>query len=108
MKGKQRVLVTGFGIVSPIGNGVDENLAGLRAGKDGVGPVTGFDVSKTRCKTAGQVNDQWLKDVFPANRRVRRLHRSSRMVAGSLVEAMSMAGPVKPELVIFSTSVGAM
>jgi 3-oxoacyl-[acyl-carrier-protein] synthase II len=108
MKEKQRVLITGFGVVSPIGNGADENLAGLRAGRDGVSPVTAFDVSKTRCKTAGQVRDEGLKDVFPVNRRARRLHRSSRMVAASLVEAMSMAGPASPELLVFSTSAGAM
>src|ERR1700756_1893472 len=108
MKEKQRVLVTGFGIVSPIGNGAGETLAGLRAGRDGFSPVTAFDVSKTRCKTAGQVNDDWLKDVFPANRRTQRLHRSSRMAAAALVEAMSMAGAMNPELVVFSTSVGAM
>src|SRR5260370_20051545 len=108
MKEKQRVLVTGLGIVPPCGNGASENLAGLRAGRDGVSTVTAFDVSKTRCKPAGQVNDDWLKDVFPANRRTRRLHRSSRMVAAALVEAMSMAGTTSPELVVFSTSVGAM
>ena len=106
MKEKHRVLVTGFGIVSPIGNGAGETLAGLRAGRDGVSPVTAFDVSKTRCKTAGQVNDDWLKDVFPSNRRTQRLRRSSRMVAAALVEAMSMAGAMNPELVVFSTSVG--
>src|SRR5258707_10673182 len=105
MKEKQRVLVTGFGIVSPIGNGASENLAGLRAGRDGVSTVTAFDVSKTRCKTAGQVNDDWLKDVFPANRRTQRLHRRSRMVAAALEAAMSMAGATSPELVAFSTSV---
>jgi 3-oxoacyl-[acyl-carrier-protein] synthase II len=108
MKEKRRVLITGFGIVSPIGCGVDENLAGLRAGKDAVSPVLAFDVSKTRCKTAGQVNDEWLKDVFPDNRRFRRLHRSSRMVAASMEEAVSMAGSANPEFVVFSTSAGAM
>jgi 3-oxoacyl-[acyl-carrier-protein] synthase II len=108
MKVKQRVLITGIGIVSPIGKGIGENLAGLRAGRDGVSPVTAFDTSKTRCKTAGQVNDDSLKDVFPDNRRFRRLHRSSRMVAAALAEALSMAGPVRPELIVFSTSAGAM
>jgi 3-oxoacyl-[acyl-carrier-protein] synthase II len=108
MSGNQRVLVTGFGIVSPIGRGADENLAGLQEGRDGVSSVTAFDASKTRCKTAGQVNDDWLKDVFPANRRTQRLHRSSRMVAASLVEAVSMAGWPSPELVVFATSAGAM
>ena len=102
------MLVTGLGIVSPVGRGVDENLAGLREGRDGVRPITTFDVSKTRCKTAGQVNDDWLTDVFPARRQTRRLHRSSRMVAASLTEAISMAGQATPELVVFSTSAGAM
>ena len=108
MKEKQRVLVTGFGIVSPIGNGTGENLAGLLAGRDGVSPVSAFDVSKTRCKTAGQVNDESLQAVFPANRRIKRLHRSSRMVAACVVEAMSMAGSPSPDLLVFSTSAGAM
>jgi 3-oxoacyl-[acyl-carrier-protein] synthase II len=108
MKEKQRVLITGFGIVSPIGNGAGENLAGLLAGRDGVSPVTAFDVSKTRCKTAGQVNDESLPAFFAGNRRIKRLHRSSRLVAASLAEAMSMAGSPTPELVVFSTSVGAM
>lgn len=108
MNGKRRVLVTGFGIVSPIGRNASENLAGLQQGRDAVRPVTRFDVSKTRCKTAGQVDDDWLRDVFPARRRTARLHRSARMVAASLGEAVSMAGRPSPELMVFATSVGAM
>ena len=107
-KRKPRVLVTGFGIVSPIGRGAVDNLTGLQEGRDGVRPVTAFDVSRTRCKTAGQVNDDWLEDVFSASRRNRRLHRSSRMVAASLTEAISMAGRPNPELMVFATSAGAM
>jgi 3-oxoacyl-[acyl-carrier-protein] synthase II len=49
-----------------------------------------------------------LEDVFPARRQARRLHRSSRMVAAALTEAFSMAGRATPELVVFSTSAGAM
>jgi 3-oxoacyl-[acyl-carrier-protein] synthase II len=108
MNGKQRVLVTGFGIVSPIGRNAADNLAGLRDGRDAVSKVTAFDVSKTRCKTAGQVSDDWLSDVFPVSRRTQRLHRSSRMVAAALKEAMSMAGGPSPELIVFSTSAGAI
>lgn len=108
MNRKKRVLVTGFGIVSPIGCNVRENLAGLQQGRDAVTPVTRFDVSKTRCKTAGQVDDDWLKDIFPVRRRTERLHRSARMVAASLGEAILMAGRPSPELMVFATSVGAM
>jgi 3-oxoacyl-[acyl-carrier-protein] synthase II len=108
MNRRQKVFVTGFGIVSPIGCGARDNLVGLREGRDGVRPVTAFDVSKTRCKTAGQVNDEWLADVFPTSRRSRRLHRSSPMVAAAFEEALSMAAHSTPQLVVFSTSAGAM
>jgi 3-oxoacyl-[acyl-carrier-protein] synthase II len=108
MNRRQKVFVTGFGIVSPIGRGARDNLVGLREGRDGVRPVTAFDVSKTRCKTAGQVNDEWLADVFPTSRRSRRLHRSSPMVAAAFLEALSMAAHPTPQLVVFSTSAGAM
>jgi 3-oxoacyl-[acyl-carrier-protein] synthase II len=108
MNKKQKVLVTGFGIVSPVGRSAGENLAGLQRGKDGVSPVTAFDVSKTRCKTAGQVKDEWIDDILPLGRRSERLHRSSRMIAASLAEAVSMAGRPEPELIVFATSAGAM
>jgi 3-oxoacyl-[acyl-carrier-protein] synthase II len=108
MNKKQRVLVTGFGIVSPVGRNASDNLSGLQTGRDGVTPVTAFDVSKTRCKTAGQVNDGWFNDIFSSGRRSKHLHRSSRMLASALGEAISMAGQPQPELMVCATSAGAM
>ena len=42
---KRRVVVTGLGAVTPIGNNVKDFWAGIRAGKVGIGPITKFDTT---------------------------------------------------------------
>src|SRR5438067_857354 len=54
--GSVRVAVVAAGVISPLGFGLDETLASLRANKDCVSPVTRFDVEKCRCKAAGQIS----------------------------------------------------
>ncbi|HSR57608.1 MAG TPA: beta-ketoacyl-ACP synthase II [Candidatus Binataceae bacterium] len=53
----RRVVVTGLGLVTPLGTGVDKNWEALMAGRSGVGPVTRFDVSAFPVKIAGEVKD---------------------------------------------------
>ncbi|MEQ1440567.1 beta-ketoacyl-ACP synthase II [Fontimonas sp. SYSU GA230001] len=66
---RRRVVVTGLGIVSPVGNDVDTAWKNILAGKSGIGPITGFDVSAYTTKFAGLVKDfrpeEWMsvKDV---------------------------------------------
>ena len=43
---KRRVVVTGLGAVTPIGNNVKDFWAGIRAGKVGIGPITKFDTQQ--------------------------------------------------------------
>src|SRR5580700_11632150 len=102
----QRVLITGFGIVSPLGGDNAENLNSLRNGVDCVSPVTAFDVSKTRCRTAGQVPNEWLKE--PMTRKNRRLDRSSLMMLQATREAIRTAGQFFPEMMVIATSSGGM
>lgn len=52
-----RVVVTGIGVLTPIGNNLAEFSEGLRAGRDGIAPVTRFDVSKHRCQLAGELKN---------------------------------------------------
>ena len=51
----RRVVVTGLGMVTPLGVGVDHNWKQILAGKSGIGRITGFDVDDIACQIAGQV-----------------------------------------------------
>lgn len=53
----RRVVVTGVGLVTPLGTGVDKTWEGLCAGKSGVGPITRFDTSDYGVKIAAEVKD---------------------------------------------------
>jgi 3-oxoacyl-[acyl-carrier-protein] synthase II len=54
---KRRVVITGIGIVSPVGNTKDEFWSSITSGKGGVGLITKFDVSEYTSKIAGEVKD---------------------------------------------------
>jgi 3-oxoacyl-[acyl-carrier-protein] synthase II len=53
----RRVVVTGVGLISPVGIGTGETWAALLASCGGIGPITAFDASEFNCRIAGQVND---------------------------------------------------
>ena len=48
----KRVVVTGMGVISPIGLDLESYWTGLRTGKCGIGPVTLFDASRLACRVA--------------------------------------------------------
>jgi len=52
---RRRVVITGLGIVSPVGNTVQEAWSNIVAGKSGIGPVTRFDASRLASRIAGEV-----------------------------------------------------
>ncbi|MCF8198408.1 MAG: beta-ketoacyl-ACP synthase II [Sulfuritalea sp.] len=54
---RRRVVVTGLGLVSPVGNSVPEAWDNLVAGKSGIGPITRFDASAISARIAGEVKD---------------------------------------------------
>lgn len=51
----KRVVVTGMGALTPIGNTLSDYWNGLLSGKNGIGPITRFDASKHKCRIAGEV-----------------------------------------------------
>ena len=53
---KRRVVVTGVGMITPLGVGVEKSWQSLCQGKSGVGVITGFDASGFRTRIAGEVN----------------------------------------------------
>ena len=54
---RRRVVITGLGIVSPVGNTVAEAWAGILAGNSGITKISRFDASRLSCQIAGEVKD---------------------------------------------------
>ena len=63
---RRRVVVTGLGLISPVGNSVAEGWANLLAGRSGIANVTKFDASALTCRFAGEVKGFNVEDYFPA------------------------------------------
>ncbi len=105
------MVVTGAGIVTPLGFGWNANAAGFRAGRSAFREVTLFDVSRQRCKIAAEID---LPNQTPTGRlslRARsRLNRGSRMLLHAAFEAWTQAGWEPSEnlaIVLGSTGCGA-
>ena len=62
---QRRVVVTGMGIVSPIGNSLASAWDSIQAGRCGIGPITHFDASAFTTRIAGEVRDFDAKAILP-------------------------------------------
>jgi len=62
----RRVVVTGLGLISPVGNSVDEGWKNLLAGRSGIANITRFDASAFACRFAGEVKGFKVEDWFSA------------------------------------------
>ena len=62
---RRRVVVTGLGLVSPVGNSVAEGWANILAGKSGIADITKFDASAFTCHFAGEVKGFNVEDYIP-------------------------------------------
>jgi 3-oxoacyl-[acyl-carrier-protein] synthase II len=62
---RRRVVVTGLGAVSPVGNTVAESWAAIVAGKSGIAPITKFDASAMACRFAGEVKGFEVEAYLP-------------------------------------------
>lgn len=59
---KRRVVITGMGAVTPIGNTIEEFWDGIRSGKSGIDPITHFDASEYKVKLAAEVKNFVAKE----------------------------------------------
>jgi len=106
-----RVMITGAGIVTSLGRGWKQNATAFRSGRTGFRPVTLFDVSRQRAKTAAEVD---LPSILPAlplsQRQQKRLDRAGIMLLLAAQEAWQQSGwkPAENLPVVLGTTGGGM
>ena len=86
----RRVVVTGLGLVTPLGADVETTWSNLIAGESGIGPITRFDVSDQKAKIAGEVKPADHPWGFDPGKRVD--HKVQRQVDLFIVYAIDAAG----------------
>ncbi|MFN3510933.1 MAG: beta-ketoacyl synthase N-terminal-like domain-containing protein, partial [Tsuneonella troitsensis] len=86
----RRVVVTGLGLVTPLGADVETVWSNLIAGKSGIGPITRFDVSDQKAKIAGEVKPKDHEWGFDPDKRVD--FKVQRQVDPFIVYAIDAAG----------------
>ena len=93
---QKRVVVTGLGAVSPVGNDVESCWKSLLAGKSGIGPVTKFDTTGYRCTIAGEVKGLDI-DAFIDPKEAKRLDLFCHYAVVASDEALAQAGLTKAQ-----------
>jgi len=87
---KQKVVVTGMGVICPIGTSVEEFCKSLKAGKSGIGPITAFDTTGFDVTIAGEVKDfdpsRWMD-----KKEARKMCRFTQFAVAATVEALTSA-----------------
>ena len=88
---KRRVVVTGLGIVSPVGSSIASAWEAVLAGQSGIGPITRFDVSAFATRIAGAVKDFELAEYLPP-KEARRMDEFMHYGVAAGVQAFNDAG----------------
>ncbi len=87
----RRVVVTGMGAITPIGNSVDEFWENAKKGVVGIGPITKLDVTDYKVKVAGEVKDFEMPECVD-KKAARRMEDFSRYAVAAAVEAVADSG----------------
>ncbi len=107
---EKRVVVTGIGAVTPLGNDTRTTWEGLKAGKNGIAPITLFDTTEYKAKLGAEVKDFEPKEYLEVNDVLRtdRYTQLAVAAAAQAVEESRIEGFVEPErfAVWFGTGIG--
>ena len=110
MNDRRRVVVTGIGAITPLGNTVSETWDGLKNGKNGIAPITAFDTENYKAKLGAEVKNFDPKDYMDVNDTLRtdRYAQFAVAAADAAVKISRVEGTVDPDrfAVIFGTGIG--
>lgn len=87
----KRVVVTGMGLVTPIGNSIEEYWKNIHAGKVGIGPIRNFDTTDYKAKLSAEVTDFEPKDYMSA-KDAKRMDRFSQFAVAAATQAVNNSG----------------
>ncbi len=87
---RKRVVVTGIGCISPLGNDISVLWENIKAGKSGVGPITHYDASDYKCRIAAEVKEFDGEALF-GSREARRMDRFSQFAVAAASQALEHA-----------------
>ena len=88
---KRRVVVTGLGAVTPIGNNVEEFWQGIQEGRVGIGPITKFDTTEYKVKIAAEVKNFKAADYMDF-KAAKRMEAFSQYAVAAAKEAFAQSG----------------
>jgi len=91
MSQPRRVVITGMGAITPVGNDVPSYWSSLVAGKSGIGSIQSFDVSQYDCKIGGEVKNFEAAKHFKNPKDARRADRYTQMAMAATKEACNQA-----------------
>ncbi|WP_423189507.1 beta-ketoacyl-ACP synthase II [Alkalibacterium sp. f15] len=87
----EKVVVTGLGAITPLGNSVEEFWTGLKTGKNGIVPLTKFDGTEINVSVAGEVKDFQARDLMD-RKLAKRMDPFSQYGVAAALEAMKDSG----------------
>ena len=88
---KRRVVVTGVGMLTPLGNDVDSTWSNILAGKSGIDKVTLFDTQEYNTKIAGEVKDFNVEDYIP-KKEAKKMDRFIQLGIAAGIQALRDSG----------------
>jgi 3-oxoacyl-[acyl-carrier-protein] synthase II len=91
MNGRRRVVITGMGAVSPLGNDVETSWDNLTAGRSGAADIKGFDASEYPVHFACELKDFEASDWIE-KKQARRMDRFAQMIVAAAIQARDDAG----------------
>lgn len=91
MKNGRKVVITGMGLVTPLGNNLETTWSELVAGKSGIGEITYFDTSEYNCHVAGQVRD-FDASKYMEKKEIKRVDQFVHFALAAAQEAMEDSG----------------